>query len=156
MRLLPGAPFTDVEQGGRKGRAMDMVVERCCGLDVHKDTVVACVRTPGRGGNRDQKTRTFGTMSTGWCARASFRLKRSASSETSPAILLVRLAQSVLTRLYDLLRKLSRRADELLGHLERRIDDVLARAVVFPHVGKTPFTVSRNFRTDSSAVFPAL
>ena len=29
---------------------MDMVVERCCGLDVHKDTVVACVRTPGNGG----------------------------------------------------------------------------------------------------------
>jgi transposase len=41
---------------------MDMVVERCCGLDVHKDTVVACVRTPGRGGRRDQETRTFGTM----------------------------------------------------------------------------------------------
>ncbi len=41
---------------------MDMVVERCCGLDVHKDTVVACVRTPGKGGRRDQETRTFGTM----------------------------------------------------------------------------------------------
>lgn len=41
---------------------MDVVVERCCGLDVHKDTVVACVRTPGRGGRRQQDTRTFGTM----------------------------------------------------------------------------------------------
>ncbi|HVA09075.1 MAG TPA: IS110 family transposase [Acidimicrobiales bacterium] len=41
---------------------MDMVVERCCGLDVHKDTVVACVRTPGKGGKRHQETRTFGTM----------------------------------------------------------------------------------------------
>ena len=41
---------------------MDVVVERCCGLDVHKDTVVACVRTPGRGGSREQATRTFGTM----------------------------------------------------------------------------------------------
>ena len=41
---------------------MDVVVERCCGLDVHKDTVVACVRTPGKGGRRDQETRTFGTM----------------------------------------------------------------------------------------------
>lgn len=41
---------------------MDVVVERCCGIDVHKDTVVACVRTPGRGGRRDQETRTFGTM----------------------------------------------------------------------------------------------
>ena len=41
---------------------MDVVVERCAGLDVHKDTVVACVRTPGRGGKRQQQTRTFGTM----------------------------------------------------------------------------------------------
>ncbi len=40
---------------------MDRVVERCCGLDVHKDTVVACVRTPGEGGNRRQEVRTFGT-----------------------------------------------------------------------------------------------
>jgi transposase len=43
---------------------MDIVVERCCGLDVHKDTVVACVRSPGKGGKRDQVTRTFGTMTT--------------------------------------------------------------------------------------------
>jgi transposase len=43
---------------------MDIVVERCCGLDVHKDTVVACVRTPGKGGKREVQTRTFGTMTT--------------------------------------------------------------------------------------------
>ena len=41
---------------------MDVVVERCAGLDVHKDTVVACVRTPGKGGSREQTTRTFKTM----------------------------------------------------------------------------------------------
>jgi transposase len=41
---------------------VDIVVERCCGLDVHKDTVVACVRTPGKGGKRHQEVRTFGTM----------------------------------------------------------------------------------------------
>ena len=41
---------------------MDVLIARCCGLDVHKDTVVACVRTPGKGGRRDQETRTFGTM----------------------------------------------------------------------------------------------
>ncbi|EQD70357.1 transposase IS116/IS110/IS902 family protein, partial [mine drainage metagenome] len=40
---------------------MDTLVERCCGLDVHKDTVVACVRTPGEGGKRNQEVRTFGT-----------------------------------------------------------------------------------------------
>lgn len=41
---------------------MDIVVKRCCGLDVHKDTVVACVRVPGKGGKRHKETRTFGTM----------------------------------------------------------------------------------------------
>jgi transposase len=39
---------------------MDRIVERCCGLDVHKDTVVACVRTAGEGGKRRQEVRTFG------------------------------------------------------------------------------------------------
>jgi transposase len=41
---------------------MDVLVERCCGLDVHKDTVVACVRTPGEGGKRQSQVRTFGAM----------------------------------------------------------------------------------------------
>ncbi len=35
---------------------MQVVYERCCGLDVHKRTVVACLRTM-----RTQRTRTFGT-----------------------------------------------------------------------------------------------
>ena len=35
---------------------MRVVYERCCGLDVHKRSVVACVMTP-----EGQKTRTFGT-----------------------------------------------------------------------------------------------
>lgn len=41
---------------------MDVVVARCAGLDVHKDTVVACVRTPGADGGRVSETGTFGTM----------------------------------------------------------------------------------------------
>ena len=41
---------------------MDVVVARCAGLDVHKDTVVACVRTSGPDGDRVSETRTFGTM----------------------------------------------------------------------------------------------
>ena len=40
---------------------MDLVVERCGGLDVHKDTVVACVRVPGAGRRREQTIVTFGT-----------------------------------------------------------------------------------------------
>lgn len=40
---------------------MDAIVERCAGLDVHKDTVVATVRVPGTGRRRRQETATFGT-----------------------------------------------------------------------------------------------
>lgn len=40
---------------------MERVIERCCGLDVHKKTVAACVRVPGAKGARDQHVRTFGT-----------------------------------------------------------------------------------------------
>src|SRR2546425_1344938 len=40
---------------------MDVLVERCAGLDVHKDSVSACVRTPGPQGGREEEVRTFGT-----------------------------------------------------------------------------------------------
>src|ERR671919_1008626 len=41
---------------------MDVVVERCAGLDVHRDSVVATVRLPGAGRRRrEQQTRSFGT-----------------------------------------------------------------------------------------------
>lgn len=36
---------------------MEVVYSRCCGLDIHKASVVACVITP-----EGQETRTFGTM----------------------------------------------------------------------------------------------
>ena len=40
---------------------MERVLERCCGLDVHKKTVTACVLVPGPQGAREQHIRTFGT-----------------------------------------------------------------------------------------------
>ena len=40
---------------------MRMVYERCAGLDVHQQTVVACVRVAGDGGGVHQAVRTFGT-----------------------------------------------------------------------------------------------
>lgn len=39
-----------------------MIVERVAGLDVHKDTVMAAVRSPGTGSRRDQEVREFGTV----------------------------------------------------------------------------------------------
>lgn len=44
---------------------MDVVNERCAGLDVHKKTVVACVRVPGPGRRRRKVTRTFSTTMAG-------------------------------------------------------------------------------------------
>jgi transposase len=40
---------------------MNRIVERCAGLDVHKDSITACVRVPGEHGTRHQETRSFGT-----------------------------------------------------------------------------------------------
>ena len=41
---------------------MEVVYERCCGLDVHKQTVVACLLVPGPSGRTKPEVRTFGTM----------------------------------------------------------------------------------------------
>lgn len=41
---------------------MDVVVPRCAGLDVHKETVVACARVVEGGGKVRKQVRTFGTM----------------------------------------------------------------------------------------------
>ncbi len=42
---------------------MDVIVDRCAGLDVHKKTVMACVRTPDGGGGRCQELKEFRTFS---------------------------------------------------------------------------------------------
>jgi len=43
-----------------EGEAMDVLLERCAGIDIGKDEVVACVRTPGPSGcGRCKETRTF-------------------------------------------------------------------------------------------------
>ena len=41
---------------------MDVIYERCCGLDVHKRTIAACLIVPGMGGAPQKEIRTFGTM----------------------------------------------------------------------------------------------
>jgi transposase len=41
---------------------MQVQYERCCGVDVHKETVVACVIVPGADGKPVKETRTFSTM----------------------------------------------------------------------------------------------
>ncbi len=41
---------------------MEVVYPRCCGLDLHKKVIVACLLTPGSGGTPHKEIRTFGTM----------------------------------------------------------------------------------------------
>jgi hypothetical protein len=41
---------------------MQVVHARCCGLDVHKKTVVACVVLTKSNGQVEREVRTFGTM----------------------------------------------------------------------------------------------
>ena len=40
---------------------MEVIVERCAFLDVHRDTVMACARTPDGRGGRSEDVTEFGT-----------------------------------------------------------------------------------------------
>jgi transposase len=52
---------------------VDVIVERCAGLDVHRDTVVATVRVPGQGRRQwDQQTQTFKSTLAGLAALAGW------------------------------------------------------------------------------------
>ena len=51
---------------------MDVIFERCCGLDVGKDEVVCCVRTPNGSGGRRQEIRTYSTFTVHLEALASW------------------------------------------------------------------------------------
>lgn len=44
---------------------MDQMIERCAGLDVHRDTVTACIRVPDESGKRNQQVETFQTTTHG-------------------------------------------------------------------------------------------
>jgi len=41
---------------------MEVLVDRCAGLDVHQKTVMACIRTPAPDGGRAQQVREFATF----------------------------------------------------------------------------------------------
>jgi transposase len=45
-----------------EGKVMDVLYPCCCGLDVHKKTMVACVIMPRGDGTSTKTIRTFGTM----------------------------------------------------------------------------------------------
>lgn len=51
---------------------MQVVYERCCGLDVHKKTVVACILITHPDGTVQRQVRTFATMTADLCALADW------------------------------------------------------------------------------------
>jgi transposase len=51
---------------------MDVVYTHCCGLDVHKKTVVACLITSTEGPEPVKETRTFRTMTADLLALADW------------------------------------------------------------------------------------
>ena len=55
---MPGA----VVAPARKGAVVEVMYERVAGLDVGKDSVTVCIRTPGSRRGRRSETRTFKTM----------------------------------------------------------------------------------------------
>ncbi len=59
--LLLGSLGGDVVFDRDQEAVMDQMVERPAALDVHKEQVTACVRTPGEGGGRRQEVREFKT-----------------------------------------------------------------------------------------------
>jgi transposase len=44
---------------------VEVIVSRCAGLDVHKNTVMPCVRVPGPNGGRTSTVRQFRTFTAG-------------------------------------------------------------------------------------------
>src|SRR5437764_10712795 len=51
---------------------MQVVYERCCGLDVHKKSVVACVLITETSGQMQRHIRTFSTITAGLLALADW------------------------------------------------------------------------------------
>ena len=55
---------------------MKVVVERCAFLDVHRDTVMACARTPDGAGGRREEVAEFGTTTSQLLLLADWLIER--------------------------------------------------------------------------------
>ena len=82
-RLISGRPPPGdrVNLPSEGSSAVEVIVERCAGLDVHRDNVVATVRVPGSGRRQwDKQTQTFKSTLAGvtqlaeWLAEAGVTL----------------------------------------------------------------------------------
>ncbi len=55
---------------------MEVIYERCCGLDIHKKSVTACVLMPGGAGKPRREIRTFETMTGDLLAMSDWLVER--------------------------------------------------------------------------------
>jgi hypothetical protein len=53
--------FQRLSPGGKKEAAMQVVYSRCCGLDVHKKSVTACVLVFDQQGRRSVRKKQYET-----------------------------------------------------------------------------------------------
>ena len=58
---------------------LEVIVERCAFLDVHRDTVMACARTPDGHGGRREDVSEFGTTTSQLLALADWLSERRVS-----------------------------------------------------------------------------
>ncbi len=56
-----GDPAPSTLERGTTAGPLDRRYETCCGIDIHKQTAVACLITTGPRGQRARETRTFAT-----------------------------------------------------------------------------------------------
>jgi ribulose bisphosphate carboxylase small subunit len=61
-----------ISEAERKQEAMQVIYEHCCGLDVHKKTVVACVVITSPDGQVQKQVRTFATTTASLLALADW------------------------------------------------------------------------------------
>lgn len=72
-------PHSVVSNNPWEGKPMDVRYERCCGLDIHKKVVTACLITPGPDGRPHKEIRSFGTMTDGLLTMKRCRWARAES-----------------------------------------------------------------------------
>jgi len=76
---------------------MDVIVERCAGLDVHRDNVVATVRVPGSGRRQwEKQTQTFKATLAGLAELALWLAEAGQSAAGAAIDFLLRLNQAML------------------------------------------------------------
>jgi len=51
---------------------MEIVYRCCCGIDVHKESITACVLWAGEGQQRREQKRKFNTFTRDWLAMADW------------------------------------------------------------------------------------